>query len=90
MRRIQLRPGKIKELLYKRRSDEVRNISYEEVAQEIGYSWGTVDRYINERVQNPSLGVVTALARYFGVEPEELYIEANGESTGQPVGVGAI
>lgn len=67
--------NKFHPLLLKKRSDEGRDITLEEIARKIDVSRDTLSRYSAQKITRYDSHIVEAICHYFGVGVEEfLYL----------------
>ena len=71
----------------KKQAEINEDLTWQEIADELGISISTLYRYISEAVPRPDYSVVDRMARYFGVDVRELIYEVSEDeedAKGQP------
>lgn len=63
-------------------------LTYGEIAEGAGLSESTVERYANDRFQEPTWHVVKALAAYFGVSDDYFMLRSEQRDAGEGVELG--
>jgi len=80
----------LRELKLQEQAKRGEAMTWQQIADEVGIAYSTIQRYVHESVPSPDYSVIDRLAEYFGVSVRDLIYRVEDDETPEPVGAGAL